>query len=61
MDRFTRPELADMHFVYGLADGNAREARRLYTQRFPNRVQPDHRIFQRLHANLREDGTLVVS
>jgi hypothetical protein len=27
---YTFAELRDMYFVYGLADGNAREAKRLY-------------------------------
>ncbi len=30
MDRFTNAELTDIHFIYGLADGNVRAAARLY-------------------------------
>ena len=37
----TNEELADMHMVYGAAHGNAREAVRLYQQRFPNRYLPN--------------------
>ena len=61
MERFTNAELADMHFVYGLADGNARQAQRLYEERFPHREVPDQRHFQRLHQRLRETGNLQAS
>lgn len=56
MPLFTFAEYADMHLMYGLAAGNAREAARLYAQRFPNRVLPDHRTFERVDRNLRETG-----
>lgn len=46
-----------MHFMYGVANGNAREAVRLYRMRFPNRALPDRRIFQRLHRQLSETGS----
>lgn len=52
-------ELAQMHFIYGLADGNAAEARRIYQERFPNREIPSERTFTRLHARLCETGTLT--
>ena len=61
MERFTVAELADMHFVYGVADGNAVEARRVYEERFPGREVPDRRLFQALHQRLRETGALRVS
>lgn len=58
MQRFTNNELADMHFIYGLAEGNARAAQRLYCERFPQRVAPDRRIFANLHYNLSNYGSL---
>jgi len=46
MDRLSFNELADMHLMYGLAQGNATEARRLYAQFFPNRYVPTDKSFQ---------------
>lgn len=57
MVNFTNAELADIHYMYGLADGNTTEARRLYQVRFPNRVTPDRRTFSNVHRRLRETGT----
>lgn len=51
-------EQAEMHFVYGLADGNAAEARRIYQARYPNRAVPSERTFVRLHARLCNTGSL---
>ncbi|GFV62063.1 hypothetical protein TNCV_4108661 [Trichonephila clavipes] len=45
---------ADVHYMYARANGNGRAALRLYHAHFPNRRMPDHRIFQRLHRQLRE-------
>lgn len=58
MPNFTNSEMADMHFIYGLANGNAREARRLYMERYPNRIIPNHKIFSSIHRRLVETGTL---
>jgi len=33
---YTVAEMADIHFFYGRANGNAHEARRLYQETFPN-------------------------
>ncbi|KAB0805629.1 hypothetical protein PPYR_02599 [Photinus pyralis] len=57
-NRFDFVERRDMHFIYGLADGNAREAVRLYAERYPNRVQPNRAQFVNIHRNLGEHGTL---
>jgi hypothetical protein len=38
-------DLADMHFMYGLADGNAVVARRLCQERYPGRRCPDRKTF----------------
>lgn len=50
-------ELADMHFIYGRANGNGLLAKRLYVQKYPNRRAPSHRIFARIHQRLRETGS----
>jgi hypothetical protein len=38
---YSNQELADMHFMYGLADSNVAVARRLYQERYPGRRSPD--------------------
>ena len=58
MERYTNGELADMHFMYGIAEGNGRAAARIYRERFPDRRQPDHHLFARVHRNLCDYGTL---
>ncbi|GFV86159.1 hypothetical protein TNCV_671561 [Trichonephila clavipes] len=37
MERFTNTELTDMHLIYGLVEGNARAAERLYCERYLKR------------------------
>lgn len=59
MNRYTNEEKADMVFMYGAANGNATNARRLYADRFPNRLTPDTRLFERLFRELRETGSFV--
>ena len=58
---FTFIEYADMHLMYGLASCNALEAKRLYEERFPNRIIPDQKTFQRVDQRLRETGRFLVS
>ena len=58
MNRFNNRELADMHLVYGEARGNAREAVRIYADRFPHRNIPDSRTFTAIHLRLRETGSV---
>lgn len=41
LNMYSSEELADIHFVYGFADGNALAAREEYARRFPNRRCPD--------------------
>ncbi|KAG8335654.1 hypothetical protein J6590_063129 [Homalodisca vitripennis] len=50
----TLSKYADIHFVYGLAGGNARLASRLYRERFPDRLHPVHSVFSAVHIRLRE-------
>jgi len=46
--------MADIHFFYGHANGNAHEARRLYQETFPNRQLPCSRTFSRIAQRLRK-------
>lgn len=57
MHRFTFPELADIHLVYGMAEGNTREAQRIYRQRYPDRHVPHHATFMQVDLRLRESGS----
>ncbi|GBP11268.1 hypothetical protein EVAR_92812_1 [Eumeta japonica] len=56
MAAFTNEEYADIMMAYGRADGNAREARRIYEERFPNRRLPSRSTFQNTYRRLRETG-----
>ncbi|KAJ4442036.1 hypothetical protein ANN_11900 [Periplaneta americana] len=55
-DMCSNQELAEIHFMYGKADGNAALARRLYQERYPQRQCPDRKTFVRLHYRLCEYG-----
>ncbi|KAJ4439249.1 hypothetical protein ANN_07369 [Periplaneta americana] len=44
-DMYSNQELAEIHFMYGMADGNAALARRLYQERYPQRQCPDRKTF----------------
>jgi hypothetical protein len=57
--RYGNEEYADMHFMYGKANGNALEAARLYQEAFPHRRQPDSRTLTRVHQRLREHGSFA--
>lgn len=57
---YSNEEYADMHFYYGLARGNALEARRLYTAAFPQRRRPHREVFVRVHRALRQTGSFGV-
>ncbi|KAJ4434716.1 hypothetical protein ANN_23284 [Periplaneta americana] len=55
-DMYSNQELAEIHFMYGKADGNAALARRLYQERYPQRQCPNRKTFVRLHYRLCEYG-----
>ncbi|KAJ4433027.1 hypothetical protein ANN_15284 [Periplaneta americana] len=55
-DMYSNQELAEIHFMYGKADGNAALARRLYQERYPQRQCPDRKTCVRLHYRLCEYG-----
>lgn len=47
---YSQREYAEMHYLYGFCDGNARAAARAYRERYPNRdCFPDYRVFIRVH------------
>ena len=48
-----------MLFTYGKANGNAREAGRMYQATYPQRQQPTHKTFAGVYRRLRKTGTLV--
>ncbi|GFX41771.1 hypothetical protein TNCV_388841 [Trichonephila clavipes] len=41
MERFKNTKLADMHLIYGLAEGYTRTAERLHHERYPQRDAPN--------------------
>ncbi|GBN74073.1 hypothetical protein AVEN_168704-1 [Araneus ventricosus] len=59
MATYSNQEMTDMHFMYGLANGNALETERLYRQRFPRRHVPERKMLERLHRCLCETGSFV--
>ncbi|XP_011345392.2 uncharacterized protein LOC105283944 [Ooceraea biroi] len=53
---FSNEEYRDMHYLYGLCDGNAAAAEREYQIRFPRRQHPKRRVFEALHRRMGETG-----
>ncbi|KAJ4441519.1 hypothetical protein ANN_11375 [Periplaneta americana] len=60
MEEYTRAEYADLIFEYGSANGNSRQAHRLYREKYPRRRHPAHTIFPRLFQSGNGSGTVVV-
>jgi len=58
MPSYSNTELADMHFIYGLCNGNTRASQREYENRFPHRRVPVPAMFSRIHQALRERDTI---
>ena len=52
MPKFTNFEMADMHFAYGLKNGNSREARRIYAERYHQRNLSCRKTFANIHRYL---------
>jgi hypothetical protein len=48
-----------MHFMYSFCDGNSLTALREYQCRYPDQRHYQH-IFETVHRNLRETGTLML-
>ncbi|GFX00378.1 uncharacterized protein TNCV_1273721 [Trichonephila clavipes] len=59
MTSYTNQEMAGIHIICSIADGNALKARRLYGERFPSRRLPNRKTFECLHQRLRETGSFV--
>ena len=57
---FSPEEYADIVFVYGFCDGNARAAEREYARRFPRRIHPGRGVFPETYQRLRETGSTAV-
>jgi hypothetical protein len=56
---YSNPELADMHFMYGLMDSNAVMARRLHQERYPGQRCPDRKTSVSIHRCLCEHGNFA--
>ncbi|GFW24336.1 uncharacterized protein TNCV_605831 [Trichonephila clavipes] len=54
MNHYTNSELADIHFIYSLANGNTCVAVWLYGERYPTTWQSNHQTFIQVHQNLVE-------
>lgn len=55
---YTQQEYAEMHYLYGVSNGNGRKAARLYRQRHQNDVNarlPNHKVFIRVHQAYSEN------
>ncbi|KAJ4441000.1 hypothetical protein ANN_10849 [Periplaneta americana] len=52
-DMYSNQELAEIHFMYGKADGNPALARRLYQESYPQRQCPDRKTFVHLQGRPR--------
>lgn len=52
-------EMAGMHFTYGRAKGNSREARRLYTEHYSQRRITLHKKFTKLRQRLSESRSFT--
>ncbi|XP_035216814.1 uncharacterized protein LOC118190234 [Stegodyphus dumicola] len=61
MHCYTKAELADIHFMYGAAQGNGLAAQRVYREQFPARELPDSRTFERLHREISASGSFYAS
>lgn len=58
---YSNHEMADMHFIYGKANGSATKAARLYREAYPDRRQPSSKMFVKIHQRLCEIGTFQPS
>jgi hypothetical protein len=50
-----------MHNMYGRASATSREARRLYTEHYPQGKFQPHKLFTKLHQRLSDAGYFVPS
>ena len=55
---FFHVEYCDMHFVFGVCDGNAHAAVEEYQRHFPDRRIPSRSVFSRIHQTMLETACL---
>jgi hypothetical protein len=53
MATFSNAEYADIHYIYGYCDSNARAAVEEYQRRFPDRRAAVRRLFSNVHRHLK--------
>lgn len=56
MPFYPAEHLADIHYVYGICDGNSLQAVAEYRRRYPGRRIPHHSTFTDIHRQFREKG-----
>lgn len=56
---FTNSDYADIIFIYGFCNGNARQAREEYHLRFPQRRIPSEGVFSRTFDRLKQTGSVA--
>ena len=56
---YSNLELADMHLIYGRANGSSRKAVRIYQRTFPGRRVPNYHTFAAIDRRLREYGQFL--
>ncbi|GFT89259.1 hypothetical protein TNCV_4385711 [Trichonephila clavipes] len=61
VNRYMNAKLADIHLLYGLANGNGRVAVRLYGERYTTEWQPNHQTLSRGRQNLAEHGSFTAT
>ncbi|KAJ8939028.1 hypothetical protein NQ318_011317 [Aromia moschata] len=54
---FTNSEMTDMVAIYAQQNFSERDAARSYADTYPNRRQPNRKLFSRLFSRLRETGS----
>ena len=61
MELYSNEEMADMHLVYGQANGNGQEVVCLYSEKYLSRRMPNHKLFANLHEQLCESGSFRIN
>ncbi|GFW22653.1 hypothetical protein TNCV_2764651 [Trichonephila clavipes] len=60
MEDFTYAKKADMHYMYGRANGNDSAALRMCHAQFPDRRKVDHRILRKISSHVGRNQTTVM-
>jgi hypothetical protein len=56
---FSQAEMVDMIYVLGASDKNALLAKRQYQERYPERRQPERKIFEKLMERFQRTGSVA--